>query len=192
MKKLLSLLLLLLLVGCDEVVTYSDAKNDPFIKTNYKAVDALIASANSNGKLQPGSILLVATVVNVDKLNESSSLGRILAEQERARLTQAGYSVVETELRGNLLVKKDTGELLLSRELKDISKSYDAQAVVVGTYAVGSKYIYVNLKIIGNDNVALGAYDYALPLNRNVWTMAKSRGATVEPVQGNVPPGFQQ
>lgn len=189
MKKLMSLLLLLLLVGCDEVVTYSDAKDDPFIKTNYKATDALVASANAGGQLQPGSILLVATVVNVDKLTESSSLGRIISEQMRARLTQDGYSVVETELRGDLLVKKDTGELLLSRELKDVSKSYDAQAVVVGTYALASKYIYVNLKVIGNDNVALGAYDYALPLNRNVWTMVKSRGEVAKPMQG-LPPGF--
>lgn len=173
MKKLLMLVLVLLLAGCDEVVTYSDAKQDPFIQTNYKAVDALIASANAKGQLPPGSILLVATVVNVDKLTESSSLGRIISEQMRARLTQSGYSVVETELRGNLLIKKDTGALLLSRELKDVSKSYDAQAVVVGTYAMASKYIYVNLKIIGNDNVALGAYDYALPLNRNVWMMVK-------------------
>lgn len=171
MNKLLLTALLLILAGCCDVVTYSDAKKDPFIATNYKAADALVASANAKGQFKPGTILLVATLVDVDKLTESSRLGRIVSEQLRARLTQSGYAVVETELRGNLLIKKDTGELLLSREMKDIGKTYNAQAVVVGTYAVASKYVYVSLKVIGDDNNALGAYDYALPMNRNVWKL---------------------
>jgi len=173
MKKLLAVVLILLLAGCCDVVTYSDARKDPFIATNYKAADALIASANAKGQFKPGTILLVATVVDVDKLTESSRLGRIVSEQLRARLTQSGYAVVETELRGSLLIKKDTGELLLSRELKDVGKTYNAQAVVVGTYAVASRYVYVSLKVIGDDNNALGAYDYALPLNRNVWKLVR-------------------
>jgi TolB-like protein len=178
MKKLLAVVLLLLLAGCCDVATYSDAKRDPFIATNYKAADALIASANAKGQLKPGTILLVATVVDVDKLTESSRLGRIVSEQLRARLTQSGYAVVETELRGSLQIKKDTGELLLSRDLKDVGKTYNAQAVVVGTYAVASKYVYISLKVIGDDNNALGAYDYALPLNRNVWKLLQQPGAS--------------
>ncbi|HEY8085912.1 MAG TPA: FlgO family outer membrane protein [Methylophilaceae bacterium] len=173
MKTLLSLVLLLSLVGCQCVPTYSDAKKDPFIQTNYNAVDALVASANANNQLPQGKVVLVATVVNVDKLTESSSLGRIISEQIRARLTQSGYSVVENELRGSLLVKKDTGELLLSRDLKDVNKTYDTEAVVVGTYTVASKYVYVNLKVVGGEGVVLGAYDYALPLNRNVSKLVK-------------------
>ncbi len=42
---------------------------------------------------------------------------------------------------------------------------------MVGTYAVASKYVYVSLKVIGDDNNALGATDYALPMNRNVWKL---------------------
>jgi hypothetical protein len=57
---------------------------------------------------------------------------------------------------------------MLSRELQDLRKTHSAEAVVVGTYTLARNYVYVNLKMIGPDNVALGAHNYALPLDRNV------------------------
>lgn len=50
--------------------------------------------------------LLVATIVNVDSLDQSSRMGRIISEQVQARLTQQGYSVVELSYAESYLLKK--------------------------------------------------------------------------------------
>lgn len=145
-----------------------------FIRTNYQAADALSASANLRREMPKQVPILVATLVNIDSLTESSRLGRIVSEQLQARLSQQGYSVVELKLRGNLFVKQDQGELLLSREIKDITTNHKAQAVVVGTYAVANNNVFINLKMVGNDNILLGSYDYSLELDADTKAMLSS------------------
>ena len=136
-----------------------------FIQTNYDAADALNDSASQRRELSKSMPILVATLVNIDSLTESSRLGRIISEQLQARLSQHGYAVVELKIRGNLFVKQDQGELLLSREIRDITTSHKAQAVVVGTYAVASNNIFINLKVVGTDNIIVGTYDYMLQID---------------------------
>lgn len=164
-------LLGLLLTGCVASAPYMEAKNDPLIQANAQATDALIASINPAHVFPADATLLVATLVDLDSLNESSTLGRSISEQVQARLTQRGYSVIEMKLRGQLLMKKNQGELMLSRELQDLRKTHSAEAVVVGTYTLAKNAVYINLKMIGVDNIAVGAHSYALPLDRNVRSM---------------------
>lgn len=161
-------LILVLLTACGGPMSFQQGNNDPFIQRNYKAADALLASASARNPIQLDEPLLVATIVNVDSLDQSSRMGRIISEQIQARFTQQGYSVVELKLRGKLFVKKDQGELLLSREVQDISAGQKAQAVVVGTYAVAKNAVYINLKMVGNDNIVMSAHDYSLPMGANV------------------------
>lgn len=151
----------------------SQANRQPsdFIQMNYFAADALSKSANQRRELSKSAPILVATLVNIDSLTESSRLGRIISEQLQARLSQHGYAVVELKIRGNLFVKQDQGELLLSREIKDITTSHKAQAVVVGTYAVASDNVFINLKVVGTDNIILGTYDYSLEVDADTRAM---------------------
>lgn len=174
--KRFAVFLAFLLMGCSTAeVAYLDAKGDPFIRTNYKATDGMVESIKTGGHDFPAqAVLMVATLVNIDTLTESSKLGRTISEQVQARLTQRGYSVIELKLRGQLFIKKDTGELLLSREVEEIRKNHQAEAVVVGTYAVAKDYAYVNLKMVDPDGKAIGAQDYTLPLDRNVRAMLKN------------------
>lgn len=164
-------LLAVLLSGCIASAPYIEAKNDPFIQTNYQAADAMIASISPAHQFPSDATMLVATLVELDALSESSTLGRSISEQVQARLTQRGYSVIEMKLRGQMLMKKDQGELMLSRELQNLRKTHQAEAVVVGTYTLAQKFVYINLKMIGADNIVLGAHNYALPLDRNVRAM---------------------
>ncbi|MES2554070.1 MAG: FlgO family outer membrane protein [Pseudomonadota bacterium] len=164
---IIACILTLGLTGCAGDYPYRDARKDQFIPTNYKAADALIASAKSLPKVPNDAPILVAALVNIDTLNQSSSLGRIISEQIQARLSQMNYTVVELKLRGEVFTRKPQGELMLSREISEITAAHNAQAVVVGTYAVGSQFIYVNLKVVGKENLVLGAYDYTLPKTAN-------------------------
>ncbi len=89
--------------------------------------------------------VMVATLVQVDRLSESSRLGRIFSEQIAGRMVQRGVRVVELKLRDSVALQRDQGELLLSREVREVSQSHDAQAVVVGTYAASASALYISL-----------------------------------------------
>jgi len=148
---------------------------EDYIGKTYDAVDQMLSQAERSqfNKLEP---IIVATLVNIDELAESSRLGRSISEQVASRMTQRGYQVVELKLRGDLFVKRSEGELLLSREIKDISLRHKAQAVVVGTYAMAEKFVHVNLKVVtGDTHHALAAIDYGLPMDENTKTLI-SRG----------------
>ncbi len=153
---------------------------EDYIGKTYDAVDQILAQAErahaERGQFNKFDPIIVATLVNIDELAESSRLGRSISEQVASRMTQRGYQVVELKLRGDLFVKRSEGELLLSREIKDISLRHKAQAVVVGTYAMAEKFVHVNLKVVtGDTHHALAAIDYGLPMDENTKTLI-SRG----------------
>jgi TolB-like protein len=152
---------------------YDDINNGKFVQENYKATDALVLSLTR--QLDPNVPLIVATLVSIDELTESSRLGRTISEQIGSRLTHSGFQVIELKLRNNIFVKQTEGELLLSREISEIMKNHKAQAVVVGTYSTANNLVYVNLKMVSNfDNVIVAAHDYILPIDRNVSSLLRA------------------
>lgn len=178
MKKIVLLIALALLAGCVTTPRKEPPiKPERYIEETYNAVDKLVEQL-AQSKRWPGKndSLLVATVVNVDELESASRLGRSISEQVSARLTQKGYKVIEVKLRGTLFVKHSEGELLLSRELAQISKSYQAPAVVVGTYAPATNFVHINLKVVSADSqIVLAAADYGLPLDENTKTLLSTK-----------------
>ena len=120
--------------------------------------------------------VLVATLVNVDRLNESSRLGRIFSEQIAGRMVQRGLRVTEVKLRDNLVLHREQGELLLSREVREVSQAQNAQAVVVGTYAVSASVVYISLKLVNPvGNQVIAAHNYAVPADENVRSLLAGR-----------------
>lgn len=182
MRTLLStvslLAVMLLLGGCatEGVIvrgpTYEQAAKNPFVPTNYRAAEALLSQLE--GDLESGQPLIIATIVNIDELNKSSTLGRLVSEQVSSRFAQAGYNMIEMKFRSNVYMLKGQGEMMLTRELQQIARSHDAQAVVVGTYGESSEFIYVNLKVIDPaSNIVLAAHDYTLPRDANTRAMLR-------------------
>ena len=107
-------------------------------------------------------------MVNIDSLNQSSRFGRLISEQIATRLTQLGYNVVEMKLRNDVYIREGTGELLLSRDVRNLSRNYNAQVVVVGNYAVAAGYVYLTLKAVTiADNRVVAAVNYQLPQTEN-------------------------
>lgn len=164
----------LTLVGCTTMPRQSGPIGvEEIIAKTYAAVDHLITQLETGAdKSRVRGPIIVATLVNIDELNESSRLGRSLSEQIAARFVQRGYPIIELKLRGNIFVQRNQGELLLSRELRDISLSHKAQAVVVGTYSMAKNFVLVNLKVVsGETQNILAATDYGLPLDVNTQSM---------------------
>ena len=63
-----------------------------------------------------------------------------------------------------MYVSQSQGEFLLSREVGQISSEHNAPVVLVGTYAVGDRNIFVTAKLIRTaDGVIIASHDYAVP-----------------------------
>lgn len=148
-----------LLAGCSQ----PQVKDANLISLNHQAADQLIRATAA--ELSASYPILITSFANIDDLKSSSTFGRIAGEQVGSKFSQNGYSVVEMKLRDNVLIKEKTGEFILSREMKSLIILHDAQAILVGTYAVGATAVYVTVKLIkATNNIVMSSYDYALPL----------------------------
>lgn len=138
------------------------------VGSSYAATDALLQGA----PLAAGTPVLVATLVDIDRLQASSRLGRLLSEHIASRLVQRGLPVPELRLRDAVVLAPRTGTLLLSRELHEVSRAHGAQAVLVGTYAVSGRQVFVSLKLVRPEgSTTIAAHDYALPLDEELRTL---------------------
>ena len=144
----------------------------------YDATDRLLAG--SQVRIDDKASILVASLVNVDDLEKSSTFGRMVAEQASGRLAQLGYTIREPKLRGSMAIRRKTGELMLSRELLQLGHTQAAQAVVTGTYAVGGQNIYVNLRLIAlGSGQIMSAVDYLVPIDRDTRRMTLPEGQVI-------------
>lgn len=167
---------ILLVSGCAHYSAPQASAPEPdFIAVNHAAADGLLNRMGT--KLPKGSAVLVATLVNIDALESSSTLGRAVSEQIGTRFSANGYQVIELKLReGGVYLKRNEGELMLTREISLLAKSYNASAVIVGTYAEAGSSVYINLKVVDPaSNVVIAATDYALPMNQDVRVLLGKR-----------------
>ena len=164
-----------LLSGCSDVYTGASFPDQAarghgdvdLVANSHRVTERLVDT--SQQILDREKPIIVASLVDVTDLEQSSVLGRIVGEQIRSRLTQLGYTTREMRFRGNILVREGDGELALSRDVQKISKAQEAQAVVTGVYAVADHTVYVTLRLIrAHDSLVISSFDYSLPKNENI------------------------
>ncbi len=178
LKKELGLIAgLLLLMGCIQNYQYRspeyNAEKQDIIDISYQAADVLIKNLSID--ISKATPLMVTSFANIDNLEESNTLGRLLAEQIAARMSQKGYSVVEIKLgQGSLFVKERTGEFILSRKLDNICSQFNALYVIVGTYSVGGASVYVSARIVRvSDNLIVSSSDFKLRSDSDVYELVQ-------------------
>ena len=164
-----------LLSGCSDVYTGASFRDHAaqgqsdvdLVANSHRVTERLVDT--SRQILDREKPIIVASLVDVTDLEQSSVLGRIVGEQISSRLTQLGYTTREMRFRGNILVREGDGELALSRDVQKISKAQEAQAVVTGVYAVADNTVYVTLRLIrAHDSLVISSFDYSLPKNENI------------------------
>jgi len=165
--KTLSLLVLIALLGaCQTAPSRANVSDANIIKASHQAAEVLISNASRGISHQKP--LIFASFVNINNLEKSSSFGRIVPQQYATYFASKGYKVAEMLLRQNVYIKQREGEFLLSRQLRNISKQHDAQAVVIGTYAIGKSSIYITSKMVDSaTNTVISSVDYELPIGPN-------------------------
>jgi TolB-like protein len=149
-------------VGCSTKVIRIEPYSN-ILESSYAAAD-MLDKALRQQEFNMGAPMLAASFVNIDNLNESCTLGRIITEQISSRLAQHGYKILEMKLRQeSVFIKEGEGEFLLSRELKNISSEHKGYEVLVGSYAVAEDFIFISARIVRTkDNVVLAGHDYRL------------------------------
>ena len=136
----------------------------PFLQSSLDAADTLHGMLI--GRLTPGSPILVASLVNLEDLNQSSSVGRLVSQQIASRLGERGYVVLDARLRGSMKFEASGGEFLLSRDITQLKRSYAAHAALVGTYSRGTDCWYISVRVLQlPDSAILAAYEYSLPFS---------------------------
>lgn len=170
------LALSLLLGACSttrEDTNYTSVSANAFVAANYRAADAL--ALQLRGKLLDEKPLIMATIVNIDALEQTSMLGRLVSEQLSTRLAQGGMKMLEMKLRNSVYLKRGQGELMLTREIGDVASTHNAQAVVVGSYAETREAVFINIKVIQpTTNLVLAGHDYVLAKEGTVRSMLQS------------------
>ncbi len=181
MKRILTLraallALPLLLGACSttrEDTNYTSVSANAFVAANYRAADAL--ALQLRGKLGDEKPLIMATIVNIDALEQTSMLGRLVSEQLSTRLAQGGMKMLEMKLRNSVYLKRGQGELMLTREIGEVASAHNAQAVVVGSYAETRDAVFINVKVIQpSTNLVLAGHDYVLAKEGTVRSMLQS------------------
>ncbi len=138
-------------------------------EASYLAADSMVAQIKD--KFHVRQTILPASFVDDKNMEQSSAMGRMLAQQVSSRMTQAGYAVIEIKLRKNVRLVKGEGEgqFLLSRELEKIAEFHKASAVLVGSYVVTPSQLFVNTQLIlVKGGIVLASQDYKIPLTREL------------------------
>jgi len=97
---------------------------------------------------QPNQPVFISTLVNNDNLKDSSSFGRSLQNAIAAEFVRQGFAVNEIKLRGNVSINAGEGEFMLSRDLMELKEKQRAQAVVVGTYTLSNRVMYLSIRLV--------------------------------------------
>jgi TolB-like protein len=182
---------LLSLNGCsffnETKLENSLGKDVNLISYSYDIADDLVKNAYPPLiPRQQDMSILTTTFVDNNNLQNTSHFGRLLQDNIGSRFVQRGYTVNEIKLRKDLLIEERSGETILSRNLKLLSQSQRAQAILVGTISQSQRTMYISARLINpNDSTIISSKNYRLYMDKNVLTMfnlqLSSNGDTIKP-----------
>jgi len=117
---------------------------------------------------QPEQPILVTTLVSNENLHKSSSFGRSLQNSIAAEFVRQGFTVKEVKLRRDVEVHLGEGEFMLSRDLGELQRTQRAQAVVVGTYTMANRVMYLSVRLVkAGDGSVRSVYEKRICLDEN-------------------------
>lgn len=145
-----AVLVLLAIAGCSKL---NGTRLEPLLGGGVNLVElgdtvaeALVAKLVP--PLLPHQPVLVTTLVNNDNLDATTSFGRSFQNTIAAGLVARGVAVREVKLRKHLEVEVHQGEFMLTRSLRELASKQQAQAVVVGTYAMANRVMYLSVRLV--------------------------------------------
>lgn len=127
-----------------------------------------------------GMSLMLTTMVKVDNLYETSRFGRTFTESLATRLFRHGFGVVEIRKASEVLVKDNSGELMLTRDARLLAKQQRVHGIVVGTYSLTPRTVILNVRILdaaSQDVLSVAGVEIQRSANINYLLAASADGA---------------
>ena len=140
--------------------------------------DQLVRNIDNRFRYEP---VVVTTFVNLDNMKETSSLGRLIAEDLIHELQVRGWKVFDIRLAKDIVVKPQ-GEFSITRDIRNIRNYYRVNSVISGTYAITSNSVIVNARIIDvKSGVVVSTGQIILPIEdvASLLTDRSDSGSTV-------------
>jgi len=106
--------------------------------------DQLDANA---GTKQLTNTYIVTSFTNLDKLDDTTALGRLIAENMINGLQVHKWQILEARLTKGIEVNQ-AGEFSLSRDISKLKDEYKISGVVTGTYSIAEGNLTVNARVI--------------------------------------------
>ena len=114
-------------------------------------------------------VLAVSTFVNLNHLYKTSALGRFLSEQLLGELQRAGVEIIDVRKAPGLMISEGHGEYILSRDMDELSYVHQADAVVAGTYSMVENKLYINVRLLKNDDgLVLASGHHESPIGNDI------------------------
>ncbi|MBU0481888.1 MAG: hypothetical protein KKG47_12385 [Proteobacteria bacterium] len=105
-------------------------------------------TVNLRKDLAPDHRMILTTFVNIDDLYETSRFGRAITESLATRMFRKGFGVVEIRKMSEVMVRKNGGELALTRDTSLLSGQHKVEAVVTGTYTLTPDTLILNVRML--------------------------------------------
>lgn len=133
---------------------------------------------NAGNSTMQGVSMLVTTPVSLGNLEQSSPLGRLMAEECATWFVSVGYKVQEMRKSRMVLFSPGEGEFLLSRKANLLEiKNIQAAVILAGTYTITSKNVRFNMKLIHTaSNEVLAMCSATMPMTQEVREMLLGSG----------------
>lgn len=175
MLKKLSFFIIILLTfnGC-AMTRYKEVKDTDWVGVSYDAANTL--QKQMTRTLPKNSLVVVSTLLNVSNLKQTSSFGRIVANQMASAFHNAGYRIIGMEMPIDLLSMQEGGALYLSDEVKTMLRRYNPAALIGGVYAPGKRTVYVSLRIVDlKDRMIISSTDLSIPMGPDAKFLLESK-----------------
>lgn len=119
---------------------------------------------NAVGKTAQDTFI-VTSFTNLDKLSETTSLGRLIAENLMHGLQLHKWQVFEVRLTKGIDIN-EAGEFSLSRDFTKLKDEYKISGIVTGTYSVAEGNLTINARVIDiNSGIVLSSAQSYIPLS---------------------------
>jgi TolB-like protein len=118
----------------------------------------VVADSQSN-------LYIVTSFTNLDKLDDTMALGRLISENLIYGLQMHKWRIIELRLTKGVDVTAE-GEFFLSRDINKLRDEYKISGVVTGTYSVAEGNLTINARVIDvNTGIVISSGQTYIPVN---------------------------
>jgi TolB-like protein len=113
----------------------------------------------------PTNTYIVTSFTNLDKLSDSTALGRLISENLMYGLQVHKWQILEVRLTKGIDINQ-AGEFSLSRDVSKLKDEYKISGIVTGTYSIAEGNLTINARVIDvNTGIMISSAQTYIPIN---------------------------